>query len=243
MTLPNDLPLQRLQFYVTAPYDCGYLPDRRASSLIAAPQGLVDHQIYDELIRHGFRRSGRYTYRPHCAGCHACVPVRLLIEDFTPSRSQRRSWRNHRALEAHIVELQDSPEHFALYQAYQRTRHAGGGMDRDDIEQYRGFLAQSNVETVMVEFREAGVLRMVSVVDCLEEGLSAVYTFYDCTDTAASYGTYSVLWLAEWCRRRGNPHLYLGYWIADSRKMAYKKNFRPLQGLVGGDWVSLDDAG
>ena len=84
MTLPNDLPLQRLQFYVTAPYDCGYLPDRRASSLIAAPQGLVDHQIYDELIRHGFRRSGRYTYRPHCAGCQACVPVRLLIEDFTP---------------------------------------------------------------------------------------------------------------------------------------------------------------
>lgn len=108
------------------------------------------------------------------------------------------------------------------------------------MEQYRGFLAQSNVETVLVEFREAGILRMVSVVDCIKDGLSAVYTFYDCSDPGASYGTYSVLWLIEWCKRTGLPYLYLGYWIAESRKMAYKQGFQPLEALLEGTWQPLE---
>ena len=241
MSLPHDLPLQRLQFYVTAPYACGYLAGRQASSLIAAPPGLVDAQVYDALIRQGFRRSGKYAYRPHCDGCRACVPVRLPVDDFRPGRSQRRSWKQHQDLQATILPLQVSDEHFALYRDYQRARHSGGGMDQDGLDQYRSFLAQSNVESVMVEFRDDGVLKMVCVVDCLEEGLSAVYTFYDCADPGASYGTYAVLWLAAWCRKREMPYLYLGYWIEESRKMAYKRNFRPLQALVDGAWQQLDD--
>lgn len=241
MTLPHDRALERLQFYVTAPYPCGYLENRQAQSLIATPQFAVDAAVYSALIRHGFRRSGQFVYRPHCAGCAACVPVRLPVASFRPDRSQRRSWKQHGQLQAQVCELQYSEEHYDLYRAYQQARHAGGGMDADDSAQYRSFLAQSSVDTLMVEFREQGQLRMVSVVDRVGDGLSAVYTFYDCSDPRASYGTYAVLWLEQWCRELNLPYLYLGYWIAECRKMAYKRNFRPLQGLLDGRWQPLEN--
>ena len=239
MTLPNDPPLQRIQFYVTTPYPCGYLDDRQAQSLIAAPHHLIDQRVYGELIQLGFRRSGKFAYRPHCENCTACVPVRVPVEPFKPTRSQRRAWKQHGDLSVKILDLHYSEEHFRLYRAYQRARHSGGGMDADSVDQYRSFLAQSNVETVLVEFRERGKLRMVSAVDCVKDGLSAVYTFYDCNDASASYGTYSVLWLIEWCRRLNLPHLYLGYWIGESRKMAYKQAFQPLEALLEGEWQPL----
>lgn len=234
MTLPADDALQAIQVYATAPYPCGYLAGREARSLVATPHHLIDALVYDRLIRLGFRRSGRYTYRPHCAGCHACVPVRIPVDAFTPTRSQRRAWKRHQALTATVLPLDCSDEHLALYQAYQRTRHDGG--DQDTAEQYRGFLAQSNVESRLVEFRLHGVLKIVSVIDLLQHGISAVYTFYATDDPASSYGTFSVLWLIEWARRQQLPHLYLGYWIAASRKMAYKQNFNPQERLIDGRW-------
>lgn len=239
MTLPNDPHLQRLQFYATTDYPCGYLEDRQARSLIAAPHHLIDARVYNELIQLGFRRSGKFAYRPYCEHCQACVPVRLPVTQLRPSRGQRRAWRKHENLKARVLNLQLLPEHFELYRAYQQARHPGGGMDADGVEQYRNFLTQSNVETILVEFRKDEQLCMVSVVDCVADGLSAVYTFYDTSDTAASYGTYNVLWLAKWCKQMELPYLYLGYWIAESRKMAYKANFRPLQGLVNGNWQGL----
>lgn len=239
MTLLNDLPLQRLQFYVTTPYTCGYLEGRQAQSLIAMPQHLINTDIYGDLVQVGFRRSGKFTYRPHCENCKACVPVRLPVETFQPSRSQRRAWKHHANLVACTGGLEFSQEHYALYSAYQRARHAGGGMDADEPNQYHNFLMQSNVDSVLVEFREDGILRMVSLVDCLADGLSAVYTFYDSTVESASYGTYNIMWLVDWCRRIGRPYLYLGYWIAASRKMAYKAKFNPLEGLVEGEWQRL----
>ena len=243
MTLLNDLPLQRLQFYVTTPYPCGYLEGRLARSLVAAPAQLIDTPTYGELVRQGFRRSGYYTYRPHCETCQACVPVRLRVADFTPSRSQRRIWKRHRDLDASIKPLAFSEDHFRLYTHYQKTRHAGGGMDADDVGQYHSFLMQSNVDSALVEFRENDVLRMVSIVDRLPDGLSAVYAFYDDTQKNASYGTYNVLWLAEWCRSLQLPYLYLGYWIEKSPKMAYKQNFAPQEGLLEGEWQRLSKAG
>jgi leucyl-tRNA---protein transferase len=240
MTLPNDPPLQRIQFYVTTPYPCGYLEGRLAQSLIAAPHHLIDERVYSELIQLGFRRSGKFAYRPHCENCTACVPVRLPVAAFEPTRSQRRASKQHANLTTEVLDLHYSQEHYSLYRAYQRARHAGGGMDADGIEQYRNFLAQSNVDTVLVEFREDGVLRMVSVVDCVRDGLSAVYTFDDCSDPHASYGTYSIMWLADWCRRIQRPYLYLGYWIDESRKMAYKKSFKPLEALLEGEWKMLE---
>jgi len=239
MTLPSDPPLQKLQFYTTTSYPCGYLEHRMAQSMIAAPHHLIDANTYSGLIQLGFRRSGKFAYRPYCEHCNACVPVRLPVAEFQPNRSQRRAWKQHQGLTSEVIALNNYREHLKLYTAYQRARHTGGGMDAEDTEQYRNFLVQSNVETVMVEFREAGVLKVVSVVDIVRDGISAVYTFYDCSDSGASYGTYNVLWLAQWCRSLGLPHLYLGYWIADAPKMAYKKNFSPQEGLIDGEWQSL----
>jgi len=167
------------------------------------------------------------------------VPVRVDVGAFTPNRSQRRAWQHHSDLTASLHELKDSEEYFALYQRYQKTRHPDGGMENDSREQYRNFLLQSHVNSMLVEFREQDVLRMVSLVDVLEDGLSSVYTFYDPDVAHASYGTYNVLWQIELCRKLELDYLYLGYWIGESAKMAYKANFRPLQGLVEGEWQAM----
>lgn len=240
MTLPNDAALQKIQFYVTAPYSCGYIRGRLAQSLIAAPHHLIDANVYSELIQFGFRRSGKFAYRPHCENCEACVPVRIPVASFQPSRSQRRAGKQHSKLSANVMPVEFREEHFRLYQAYQLARHTEEPAEQDTDEQYRSFLVQSNVETRLIEFRQDGVLKMVSVVDLVADGISAVYTFYDATDVACSYGTYSVLWQVEWARQLGKPYLYLGYWIAESRKMAYKQKFSPLQALRGGEWLPLE---
>ena len=239
----SELPFSLLQYYVTPPYSCSYLAEEKARSQVATPPHLITGAFYGELVRAGFRRSGVFTYRPHCDNCRACVPVRLPVSYFQPSRSQRRSLKAHESLQARELSLDFLGLHYDLYRRYQAARHAGGGMDQDSEQQYSHFLLQSRVDTRLIEFTDpldGDALRMVSIIDVLDDGLSSVYTFYDPDYPRASFGTYNILWQIAQCAANQLPYLYLGYWIGGSPKMVYKSNFRPIEGLFDGKWRSLD---
>lgn len=236
MTRINNSRSSALKFHTTQTYPCSYLPEKLACSQVAAPENLIDARLYEKLVEAGFRRSGSFTYRPCCTHCHACIPVRIAVDNFTPNRTQRRAWKRLQHLTAAQHALNFNPDHFSLYQRYQMKRHGNGGVDYDDREQYHDFLLQSNVNTELITFNDNDQLRMISIIDKLSSGLSSVYTFYDPDISNVSFGTYNILWQIARCRELNLPYVYLGYWIKENRKMSYKANFQPLEVLIDTQW-------
>ena len=230
---------RRISFYATPDHDCAYLEGRRAVTLFADPYARLDTGIYNKLIQYGFRRSGRHIYRPACPSCSACVPVRLSAGRFRPNRSQRRCAARNADLTTHIRPAAFDPEHHALYLRYVGKRHAGGGMDVPEPEKYMEFLVADWCETRFVELRLDQRLVAVAVVDVLDTGLSAVYTFFDPDLPRRSLGTAAILEQLRLCRQWGLDWLYLGYWIESCEKMRYKTGFRPLQFFRDGSWLDF----
>jgi len=234
-------PVRDLRFFLTVPHACSYLAGREATTLFLDPQESPGKGVYDSLALLGFRRSGQHLYRPHCEGCSACISVRLPVGEFAPNRSQRRLTRRNTDLSLHLRPAIFDPEHYALYAHYIRTRHADGDMYPPSHEQYRTFLTLDQEYARLLEFRLEGRLVAVAAFDQLEHGLSAIYTFFDPDPELErrSLGTFAVLTLVEQARHQGLPHVYLGYWIRECRKMAYKQAFQPLEMLDGRHWRRL----
>ena len=245
MTQLTELPLTELQFYATAPYPCSYLPGKVARSQVATPSHLIHADLYSELVNSGFRRSGLYTYRPYCDECNACKATRIPVKRFEPNRSQRRAGKKHAGLDVRVLNLGYQEEHYQLYQRYQHERHAGNDLEQENQDQYMQFLLQSRVNSRIVEFRDGpqdthpGLLRMVSMIDILDQGISSVYTFFDTSNSAASYGSFSILWQIQQAVELDLPYLYLGYYIEDSEKMSYKIKFQPIEGLIDDHWQPI----
>jgi arginyl-tRNA--protein-N-Asp/Glu arginylyltransferase len=228
------------QFFATSPVSCPYLPGRAERKLIVELGGNSGALFYDELSRAGFRRSHRFAYRPACRGCSSCVPVRIAVDRFSHTRSTRRIRNANRDIQGSFVAAHATPEQFRLFSAYQRSRHSDSDMASMSYRDYLAMVEDTPVRTAIAECRDrSGTLVAASLVDLLDDGISAVYSFYDPQRGKRSLGTWAVLWLVEQCQRHGQPFVYLGYWIADSSKMAYKERFPALERLADGIWTTF----
>lgn len=241
LTAPGQS-IDRPQFFLlTTEGPCPYLPDRAERKLITELHGPKAGGQHGRLSRAGFRRSHRFAYRPACRGCDACVAVRIAADCFTPSRSQQRILRRNRDLSVHVGPAQASMEQYRLFERYLHSRHADGEMAGMSAEEYRAMVEDSAVATSLVSFRDTqGMLVAVCLVDWLDDGASAVYSFFDPAQHRRSLGSHCILWLVEACRARSLPYLYLGYWIDGSPKMDYKARFGALEALTARGWERFD---
>jgi arginine-tRNA-protein transferase len=220
---------------------CPYLHGRIERNLFTELRGPSAYELHDSLARAGFRRSHHIVYRPACPDCARCIPVRIVADRFRPSASQRRILNRNRDLIVEELPAEASDEQFDLFVAYQHTRHSGGEMAAMTASDYRSMVEDTAVVTRMIEFRNpAGKLVAACLADCLSDGMSAVYSFFDSTERGRSLGTYMILWLIERTARRGQGYVYLGYWVGECAKMSYKTRFHPLEALGPEGWEIID---
>ncbi|MDY0022769.1 arginyltransferase [Arenimonas caeni] len=225
-----------IRLFQSLEHACGYWPERLARDLIIDPTDPQLPAVYGQALAMGFRRSGGHVYRPYCAGCRACISVRIPADRFVPNRSQKRCLARNADLEMRIAPARRTDENFALYRRYLDTRHAGGGMDDPEPENFDAFLACRWSPTEFMEFRLDGELAALAVTDVVPQGLSAVYTFFEPALAERSLGTYAILQQVERARRERRGYVYLGFWLAGHPKMEYKRRYRPLEYLDGAQW-------
>lgn len=231
--------LSDIKLFATHPHECSYLPDREATTVFIDPEETVDKQLYQHLSSMGFRRSGAHVYRPHCQNCDSCIPVRIPVNLFLPNRRQKRCLKANKSVELRITEHIDTDEHYSLYEDYINARHKDGDMYPATRAQYDGFLTSEWGITQFIELRLEEKLIGVMVCDQLNDGLSAVYTFFDPNYPKRSLGVFAILSQIELAKSLNLKYLYLGYWIKESPKMAYKSEYRPLELLVEKRWRLL----
>lgn len=231
--------IQAIQFYQTQEHPCSYLAGREARTVFMDPEQPLTQPLYSRLITTGFRRSGQHLYRPGCEHCEACISCRVRVREFRHNKRFARLWRRNQDLQAVQLDSADTPELFALYSRYIEQRHRDGDMYPPEREQFRAFIAARTEGTHFHGFVLEQRIVAVCVLDELDHGLSAMYTFFDPDLASRSLGTWVILWQIEKARRMNLPCLYLGYWIRDCEKMRYKTDFRPLELLIGNKWLLL----
>ena len=233
----NNKIISSVRLFRTSPHPCSYKDSEQAATVFVDPDLVIDKALNSKLSDLGYRRSGAHLYRPDCDFCQACISCRVPVAEFQFNRSQRRILRRNESLR--MVEKSDLTDEFAygLYQRYINQRHLDGDMFPASLEQYEAFIKTKMVDTRFFLCYEQDELLAVSVVDFLEQGLSAVYTFFDPDQSQRSLGNFAILWQIKKCQELGLPYLFLGYWIKDCGKMEYKSKFRPLEMLINGRWV------
>ncbi|WP_101757081.1 arginyltransferase [Oceanicoccus sp. KOV_DT_Chl] len=231
--------LAELKVFATHPHPCSYLPDQQATTLFIDPETTLDSNLYSDLADVGFRRSGPHVYRPHCESCNACIATRVDVNQFKPTRRQRKIHNRNQDLQVLELDSIDDEAAYQLYMHYITVRHQDGDMFPPSREQYDSFLNDSIGVTRYYGFHLNNKIIAVAVTDQMRHGLSAIYTFFDPEHDRRSLGTYAVLWQIEQTRKLGLDHLYLGYWIKECQKMSYKTDYRPLQLLINNRWLTL----
>ena len=237
----EHLPLKRPHFFfTTAPLPCPYLPGRLERKIVTELSGLDAEELHESLSRAGFRRSHSIAYSPSCPGCNACIAVRIVVGEFKSKRTFSRIRKLNEELRAERVPAKATAEQYRLFSAYQEARHAGGDMALMGFYDYRSMVEDSPINTFLAEFRRPdGALEAACLTDLMHDGLSAVYSFFR-VGPNNSLGTHMILWLVDEARRHGLPYVYLGYWIPESEKMAYKARFAPLEAFGPGGWRRLE---
>ncbi len=232
--------LSRIQLFLTEPHSCSYLKEQLATTAFVDPALPVERELYNRLSEFGFRRSGKYLYIPRCQNCNACVPARIPTADFRPNRQQRRCLSRNSDINTRCVNQTNLVEHFALYEKYIQARHSDGDMYPPNRAQYEDFIGNPMEFTHFMEFRLNGKLVATSVVDILDGGASAIYSYYEPELDNRSLGTYAILAILDYAKGHNIPYVYLGYWIRNCRKMLYKTRFHPIELLENGEWVRFD---
>ncbi len=239
------------QFYLTSPTRCPYLPGQFERKVFTHLVGKRAPELNDVLTNSGFRRSQTIAYRPACEACRACISVRVLVNEFKPSRNMRRIRDLNADLLSRMVAAKPNSEQYSLFRGYVDARHGEGGMVDMTVMDYSMMIEDSHVETQLVEYRRrgpdtslngtgAGPLMALCLTDVLADGLSMVYSFFEPDESARSLGTHMILDHINRAKEMGLPYLYLGYWVEGSQKMAYKARFRPQQRLQGEGWTRVE---
>lgn len=220
-------------------HPCGYLETKIAQSLFVHPSYSITTSTYAHLLEQGFRRSGEEVYAPHCTHCSACIPARLPLKKFKPSKSQRRCMRKNIETQVNIKPAIFEQAHYDMYLRYQAIRHPEGSMINASPENYFRFLSSSWCNTQFVEFSINNELAGIAIIDQFDEAWSAVYTFFEPKFSDYSLGVYAILWQIQQANLQQKEYLYLGFWLKDCTKMSYKTCYQPIQLLIDKQWVEM----